>query len=307
MESLSDKYVYSGIATSWNRLVRFIANEDSLEHIGEPIDAKSDIGAALASGSEVKVRAFTGSSVLAPDTHPTSSILSVSKLLPPLSRSEVGTIRCIGLNYRKHAKEMNLALPDHPTLFFKPSTCLGAPNAPLIIPSQATDGQADYEAELAIVIGKAAKNVSKEDAMDYVLGYSCSNDVTARKHQFNGAQWGFGKGFDGFAPLGPCLVAASSISNPGDIELKTILNGETMQYSMANDMIFSIPEIVAYLSQGTTLDAGTVIMTGTPHGIGVSKIPRVWLKEGDDLRIVMSHGLGSLVTPVVYETGLKSY
>ncbi|KAF2850336.1 fumarylacetoacetate hydrolase [Plenodomus tracheiphilus IPT5] len=291
---------------SWSRLVRFVAREDGIEHVGEPLDGDVDVGAAIASGLEVRVRAFTGSSVLSPDIHPTSTILTISRLLPPLSAAEIGTIRCIGLNYRKHAKEMNLELPNHPTLFFKPSTCLGAPNAPLIIPHQATDGQADYEAELAVIIGKTAKNVCREDAMDYILGYACSNDVTARVHQFNGAQWGFGKGFDGFAPLGPCLVATSSIPDPGDIELKTVLNGEMMQSSLADDMIFSIPEIVAYLSQGTTLEAGTVIMTGTPHGIGVSKVPNVWLKEGDDLRIVMSHGLGSLVTPVVYEMGPKS-
>lgn len=264
------------------------------------------VGAALASGAKVQVRLFTGSSVLSPRNEPTKTLLTISKLLPPLAKNEIGAIRCVGLNYRKHAKEMNLDLPDHPTLFFKPSTCLGAPNAPLLIPYQATDGQADYEAELAVVIGKAARNVSKESAMDYVLGYTCSNDVTARVHQFNGAQWGFGKGFDGFAPLGPCIVSAASIPDPGQIELKTVLNGETMQYSLANDMIFSISDIVAYLSQGTTLDPGTVIMTGTPHGIGVSKIPKVWLKHGDDLRIVMSHGLGSLVTPVEYEAQPKS-
>jgi len=293
--------IASGMKTTWSRLVRFVAAEDGVEHIGEPLDTGLDVGAALAAGSEVGVRVFTGSSVLSVDAQPTSAIATVSRLLPPLSRTEVGTIRCIGLNYRKHAKEMNLDLPNHPTLFFKPATCLGAPNAPLVIPRQATDGQADYEAELAVIIGRSARNVSTEDAMDYVLGYTCSNDVTARVHQFNGAQWSFGKGFDGFAPLGPCLVSASSISNPGDIELKTVLNGETMQYSLANDMIFSIREIVAYLSQGTTLEPGTVIMTGTPHGIGVSKVPKVWLKQGDDLRIVMSHGMGSLVTPVVYE------
>lgn len=256
-------------------------------------------------GIKLDVRAFTGSSVLPLDVEPTSTVLRISQLLPPLSKSEIGTIRCVGLNYRKHAKEMSLPLPDHPTLFFKPATCLGAPNTPLLIPYQATDGQADYEAELAVVIGKTARNVRKEDAMDYVLGYTCSNDVTARVHQFNGAQWGFGKGFDGFAPLGPCIVAASSIPYPGDIELKTVLNGDTMQYSLVNDMIFSIPEIVAYLSQGTTLEPGTVIMTGTPHGIGVSKVPKVFLKPGDDLRIVMSHGIGSLVTPVKYEATPK--
>jgi 2-keto-4-pentenoate hydratase/2-oxohepta-3-ene-1,7-dioic acid hydratase in catechol pathway len=299
-----------------------VAAEDGIEHIGEPIDLIIDgmserrrktgttdnreVGAALASGSKVEVRTFTGSSVLTSQIEPTTTILTISRLLPPLSKSEVGTIRCVGLNYRKHAKEMDLALPDHPTLFFKPSTCLGAPNAPLLIPHQATDGQADYEAELAVVIGKAAKNVSKEEAMDCVLGYTCSNDITARVHQFKGAQWGFGKGFDGFAPLGPCLISASSISNPGDIELKTVLNGETMQYSLADDMIFSISEIVAYLSQGTTLEPGTIIMTDTPHGIGVSKVLKVFLKPGDDLRIVMSHGMGSLVTPVEYESAPKA-
>lgn len=202
---------------------------------------------------------------------------------------------------------MNMAIPDYPTLFFKPSTCLGSPNAPLVIPYQATDShESDYEAELAIVIGKDTRNVSRKEAMDYVLGYTCSNDVTARVHQFRGAQWGFGKGFDGFAPIGPCVVAANSIPNSSEIELKTMLNGEVMQQGKVDDMIFSISEIVSYLSQGTTLEAGTVIMTGTPHGIGVSKEPKVFLKPGDDLRIVMSHGLGSLVNTVEYEkTPLK--
>ena len=134
------------------------------------------------------MREFTGTSALNLSAEPGSRTLTVQRLLPPLSRDEVGTIRCIGLNYRNHAKEMNLALPEHPTLFFKPATCLGAPNAPLVIPHQATDGQADYEAELAIVIGRAARNVAVADALDYVLGYTCSNDVTARKHQFHGAQ-----------------------------------------------------------------------------------------------------------------------
>ncbi|KAF7195013.1 Fumarylacetoacetate hydrolase domain-containing protein 2-like [Pseudocercospora fuligena] len=198
---------------------------------------------------------------------------------------------------------MKLALPTHMSVFFKPSTCLNRPNAPLLIPHQATDEQADYEAELAVVIAKDCRNVSVEQAMDYVLGYMCSNDVTARKWQFAGGntQWGYGKGFDGFAPMGPCIVSTKRIPDPKVIELKTMLNGEVMPHGQADDMIFSIPEIVSYLSQGTTLNAGTVIMTGTPHGIGVSKDPPVFLRDGDDLRIVMSHGLGSLVNNVVYE------
>lgn len=261
----------------------------------------SAVGTALAASIPVPVRVFTGTSALDTSAEPTSKVLNIHKLLPPLTCKEIGTIRCIGLNYRKHAKEMNLDLPQHPTLFFKPASCLNASNAPLVIPHQATDSQADYEAELAVVIGRDARNVSVEDAMGYVLGYTCSNDVTARKHQFAGAQWGFGKGFDGFAPMGPCLVSTKSISDPSVITLKTILNGVVMQEGRGDDMIFSIAEIVAYLSQGTTLEAGTVIMTGTPHGIGVSRSPPVFLSPGDDLRVVMSHGLGSLVNRVEYE------
>ncbi|KAI8167723.1 hypothetical protein KHU50_006445 [Colletotrichum sp. SAR 10_65] len=291
----------NGDDQKWKRLVRFIAEDDWREYIGEPVDETVDVGAALATSTPVPVRVFSGTSALDASAEPTQTVLNIQKLLPPLTRKEIGTIRCIGLNYRKHAKEMNLELPEHPTLFFKPASCLNASNAPLVIPHQATDAQADYEAELAVVIGRDARNVSVENAMDYVLGYMCSNDVTGRKHQFAGAQWGFGKGFDGFAPMGPCLVSTSSIPDPSVIELKTVLNGEVMQEGRGDDMIFSIAEIVAYLSQGTTLEAGTVIMTGTPHGIGVSRTPPVFLSPGDDLRIVMSHGLGSLVNKVVYE------
>ncbi|KAI0144824.1 fumarylacetoacetate hydrolase [Pestalotiopsis sp. NC0098] len=289
------------VSTNWERLVRFVAAEDNQEYIGEPIDADLDVGVSLASSQTVSVRVFSSSSALDLSAEATSKVLTISRLLPPLSSREMGTIRCIGLNYRNHAREMNLALPDHPTLFFKPASCLGAPNAPLIIPHQATDGQADYEAEMAVVLGKPARNVPVDRALEYVLGYTCANDVTARKHQFHGAQWGFGKGFDGFAPLGPCLVSPRRLPDPAVVELQTVLNGEVMQEGRADDMIFSVAEIIAYLSQGTTLEAGTVIMTGTPHGIGVSKVPPVFLKPGDDIRIVMSHGLGSLVNRVEYE------
>lgn len=199
---------------------------------------------------------------------------------------------------------MNFTLPTYPSVFFKPASCLNAPNAPLLIPHQATDQQADYEAELAVVIGRECKNVSKAEAMQYVLGYTCSNDVTARKWQVAGGttQWGYGKGFDGFAPMGPCLVSARTIPDPDVIELKTTLNGEVMQQGRVDDMIFSIPEIVSFLSQGTTLSPGTVIMTGTPHGIGASRDPPVFMQDGDDVRIVMSHALGSLVNRVTYES-----
>ncbi|KAF2174076.1 hypothetical protein M409DRAFT_48957 [Zasmidium cellare ATCC 36951] len=288
---------------TWERLVRFIAQEDGQEHLGEPVDRDLDIGAALASSESVRVRKLSGSSPLDSSLKVTSSVLTIKSILPPLSKAEVGTIRCIGLNYRNHAKEMNLTLPTHPSVFFKPASCLNAPNSPLVIPYQAIDDQADYEAELAIIIGRECRNVSEENALDNVLGYACSNDVTARKWQFAGGntQWGYGKGFDGFAPLGPCIVSQRRIPDSSEIGIKTVLNGETMQEGRADDMIFSIPAIVSHLSQGTTLEPGTVIMTGTPHGIGVSRDPPVFLQDGYDVRIVGSHGLGSLVNRVVYE------
>lgn len=249
------------------------------------------------------IRQFTGSSPLDPTIAPTTTVLTPQTLLPPLTAQETSTIRCIGLNYRSHAAEMGFTLPTYPSVFFKPSTCLNAPNAPLVIPHQATDQQADYEAELAVVIGRQCRNVTPQDAMQYVLGYTCANDVTARKWQVAGGttQWGYGKGFDGFAPMGPCLVSTRAVPDPEVIELRTLLNGEVMQRGKVDDMIFPIPDIVAFLSQGTTLAPGTVIMTGTPHGIGASRNPPVFLQDGDDLRIVMSHGLGSLVNTVVHE------
>lgn len=263
----------------------------------------SPVGAAVASSTPIQVLVFNGLSPLDVTIQPTTSILTIKTLLAPISCKEIGIIRCIGLNYRHHATEMKLELPTYPCVFFKPSSCLNSPNAPLLIPHQATDSQADYEAELAVVIGQKCRNVDPKDAMNYVLGYMCSNDVTARKWQFAGGntQWGYGKGVDGFAPMGPCLVSARAVADPSVIELKTILNGEVMQEGKADDMIFSIAEIVSHLSQGTTLEVGTVIVTGTPHGIGISKEPPVFLQHGDDVRVVMSHGLGSLVNHVVYE------
>ncbi|KAI5365292.1 putative fumarylacetoacetase-like protein [Septoria linicola] len=291
------------MAANWGRLVRFVAEEDDQQYIGEPVDPELDVGAALAKCETVKVRAFSGTSPLDTGALPTEHVFTIKTILPPLPRQEVGTIRFIGLNYRNHAAEMKLPLPTFPSVFFKPGNCLSAGNTDLIIPHQATDEQADYEAELAVIIARTCRNVSQDQAMSYVLGYTCSNDVTARKWQFAGGntQWGYGKGFDGFAPMGPCIVSANEIPEPSVIELRTELNGEVMQKGRADDMIFSIAAIISHLSQGTTLDAGSVILTGTPHGIGVSKEPSVFLRHGDDVRIVMSHGLGSLVNRVVYE------
>jgi 2-keto-4-pentenoate hydratase/2-oxohepta-3-ene-1,7-dioic acid hydratase in catechol pathway len=157
----------------------------------------------------------------------------------------------------------------------------------------------DYECELAIIIGKKATNVSKEDAFDYILGYTCANDVSARDWQRNGGggQWCRGKTFDTFCPLGPVLVTPDELPNPNALKIKTILNGEAVQDWNTNDMIFDVPTLIAFLSADTTLLPGTVILTGTPQGVGMARKPPLWMKPGDSVTIEIE-GIGSLTNPV---------
>ena len=170
-------------------------------------------------------------------------------------------------------------------------------------PTKLASDEVDYECELAVVIGKPCKNVSRENALDYVLGYTCANDVSARDHQIKlgGGQWCRGKFFDTFAPLGPCLVTTDEITNPNDLKIATILNGQRVQDWTTSDMIFDIPAIIEYLSGSTTLVPGTVILTGTPQGVGMAAKPNpVWLKEGDSVSIEIEK-IGTLTNPVVNE------
>ncbi|KGO36421.1 Fumarylacetoacetase, C-terminal-like protein [Penicillium expansum] len=258
----------------WKRWVRFRA-EDGRIYGGEPVNLDIDVGQAIEKNIEVSVK-----------------VVAVSQI-------EAGTVRCIGLNYKEHAAEMKLTLPNTPTVFLKASTCIASASEPIILPSNVDYDEADYEVELAIVIGRQCKNVSVAEAADYVLGYAVANDVTARKHQEKTSQWSYAKGMDGFCPLGPCIVSTEQIPNPAVLNLKTRLNGKIMQSGAADDMIFSIPEIVSYLSQGHTLLPGTVIITGTPCGIGISQSPPQFLQPGDELRISISHGLGTQICPIV--------
>lgn len=170
----------------------------------------------------------------------------------------------------------------------------------MIIPRVTVD-HADPEVELAVVIGKDCKNATTSTAMDYVLGYMAANDLTARGVQEKISQWGYCKGFDGFAPMGPALVSAAAVPDPSVFRLKTVWNGKVTQNCPAGNMIFSIPELIAYLSDGTTLRKGTTILTGTPDGIGHFRVPPMYLKEGDDVKISVSHGVGSLVNPYIQE------
>lgn len=224
---------------------------------------------------------------------------TVVKLLAPIQPTG---IMCIGLNYRRHAAESNAKVPDYPVLFAKGLNTVQNPNDPIEIPTFLKSDEVDYECELAVVIGKRCKNVDRKEALNYVLGYTCANDVSARDWQKakGGSQWCRGKTFDTFAPLGPCLVTADEIPNPNSLVIKTILNGETVQNWNTNDMIFDVPTLIEFLSGSTTLLPGTVILTGTPHGVGMGKNPPVWLKPGDSVTIEIEK-IGALTNPVTLE------
>ncbi len=196
-------------------------------------------------------------------------------------------ILCIGLNYRKHAEEGGLKIPEQPVLFMKLPTAVQNPDDPILLPRRLASSQVDYECELAVVIGRSCKNVSRAAALDYVLGYTCANDVSARdwQIQWGGSQWCRGKTFDTFCPLGPCLVTRDEIPNANDLDIQSVLNGQVMQSANTNDMIFDIPALIEFLSGSTRLDPGTVILTGTPHGVGFARQPQVFLRPGDTIRV----------------------
>jgi len=223
----------------------------------------------------------------------------VKKLLAPVAPV---SIPCIGLNYRHHAAESGSPIPQHPVLFHKAVSALQNPGDPVKIPTKLASQQVDYECELAVVIGKRCKNVSKEDALSYVLGYTCANDVSARdwQREWGGSQWCRGKTFDTFCPLGPCLVTTDEIPNPNALQIKTLIGDEVLQDWNTSDMIFDVPTLIAFLSGSTTLLPGTVILTGTPQGVGMARKPPRWLKPGDSVTIEIEK-IGRLTNPVILE------
>ena len=231
--------------------------------------------------------------------HVTREPAQIAKLLAPVAPA---AFLCIGLNYKRHAAESKLPQPKFPVLFVKGVNALQHPNEPILIPTRLRSDEVDYECELAVVIGKACKNVRRSEALDYVLGYTCANDVSARDWQikYGGSQWCRGKFFDTFAPLGPCLVTPDEIPNPNSLRIRTILNGETVQDWNTNDMIFDVPALIEFLSGSTTLLPGTVILTGTPHGVGMASQPPRWLKPGDSVTIEIEK-IGALTNPVALE------
>ena len=223
----------------------------------------------------------------------------VAKLLAPV---DPANIVCIGLNYRRHAEEGKAAIPDHPVVFMKMVSAVQNPGDDIVLPRRLRSDKVDYECELVVVIGKECKNATRENALDYVLGYTCGNDVSARdwQQEWGGGQWCRGKTFDTFAPIGPCLVTADEIPNPNSLTIKTVLNGETMQDWSTEDMIFDVPTLIEFLSGSATLQPGTVIFTGTPHGVGAARKPPVFLQPGDTITIEIDK-IGALTNPVVAE------
>jgi len=207
-----------------------------------------------------------------------------------------GKLICIGLNYRDHAAESNMPIPKQPVVFSKFATAVIAPGEPVVLPD--TSSQVDYEAELAVVIGRRGKKVSAARALDYVLGYTCFNDISARDFQFADGQWQRGKSCDSFAPMGPTLVTADEVPDPHQLPIKLLLNGKTMQDSNTDQFIFGVPELIEFLSQTITLEPGDVIATGTPSGVGFARKPPVFLQPGDEM-VVDIEGVGKLNTPVV--------
>jgi 2-keto-4-pentenoate hydratase/2-oxohepta-3-ene-1,7-dioic acid hydratase in catechol pathway len=206
-----------------------------------------------------------------------------------------GKLVCIGLNYRDHAEESGLAVPKTPVIFSKFSSCVIAPGEPVVIPPSSE--RVDYEAELAVVIGRRATRVKADRAYDYIFGYTALNDVTARDFQFGDGQWQRGKSCDTFAPMGPSIVTADEIPDPHSLRISLMLNGAVMQDSSTSQLIFRIPELIEFITASTSLEPGDVIATGTPAGVGFARKPPVFLKAGDTVDVTIER-IGGLGNPI---------
>ncbi|KAF8681209.1 Transcription initiation factor IID, 18kD subunit [Rhizoctonia solani] len=276
-------------------------------HIGQPVDAKVDVGLAILKRHSLKAHEISGSSALDPDARVTSNVLTVDTLLEPIAPEQIGFVRCLGLNYRDHAAEAKMPIPEVPVLFCKPYTSLIPALTSIRIPRAAQpvkENLSDYEVELAVVIGKDAKDVKESEALDYVLGYTGANDVKS-KHQLATSQWTFSKSFDLTNPIGPALVRNTKHIDPQNIPLTATVNSRLLQDGTTADQIFGVAKTIAFLSQGTTLKAGSVILTGTPAGVGFVREPKIWLNHGDEVRTYVGAGIGTLVNKIVEEGRAK--
>lgn len=222
----------------------------------------------------------------------------ITSLLPPLAPSN---ILALGINYKKHGDETAMSYPEQPILFIKATSSLTGHDHPILLPAAGPD-RVDYEAELAVIIGTQAKNVAREKALEHVFGYTCANDVSARDWQFDKqkGQWARGKSFDTFCPLGPWIVTRDEIADPNNLGIRCLINGQVVQDARTSEMIFNIQATISNLSRSMTLLPGTVILTGTPEGVGFTRQPPLFLTEGDVVSVEIEK-IGTLTNRVVRE------
>ena len=233
------------------------------------------------------------------DFEATDERITPFQLLTPI---DFRCIYAIGLNYRAHARETGLEVPKYPMVFMKAPTATQNPGDPIVLPRYLRSDKVDFEGELGVVIGRPCKNVEPEEALSYVLGYVCANDVSARDWQKEkgGGQFCRGKTFDTFCPVGPCLTTADEIPDPSNLTVRSFVNDQKMQESGTDDMIFDVPTLISFLSGSTTLLPGTLILTGTPSGVGEARDPQRYLVPGDEVTVEID-GVGILSNPVVEE------
>ncbi|EXJ68435.1 uncharacterized protein A1O5_08227 [Cladophialophora psammophila CBS 110553] len=279
--------------STWAHLIRFVAVEDGKVHLGQPIDNARDIG--LDTFDEVTVQAFRIEGTIF-DGRVTKEVVTVKKLLAPIAKEECTYIRCIGMNYRDNAKVRNAPLLC--SMFTKPRTALADPfPAPLSVPKTSQDDSSDYEAELCVVIGRGGRNIAKEDALNHVLGYTVSNDVSSRRLQMSDQQWSFSEGLDSSCPIGiPSAAAHLGYIQRPDCASRHDRVGDEPK----SNMVFGVAELISYLSQGTTLEPGALVLTGTTAGVGFKRNPKIFLQDGGDIRVYIQ-ALGTLLNRVKYE------
>eukprot|EP00440_Ansanella_granifera_P038832 gb/GFBE01042135.1/.p1 GENE.gb/GFBE01042135.1/~~gb/GFBE01042135.1/.p1 ORF type:complete len:291 (+),score=66.06 gb/GFBE01042135.1/:1-873(+) len=286
MASADEQPKRARLATKAEIVCRF-QDERGRVLLGQPSAYAADTGAPI------EVQLLANQDLLG-DLTLVEELVPVKKLLAPL---DPVAIICIGLNYAKHAAESGMKVPSNPVVFMKTISTLQHPFEPIYLPK--IESQVDWEVELTVVIGKRCRDVSEDDALSYVAGYTVANDVSGREWQLSkgGGQWCFGKSFDTFTPLGPVLATPSAIPDPQKLRVKTTIDGEVMQDACTDDMIFSVAKIISFLSQGTTLLPGTVILTGTPFGVGLGLRPQRWLKQGETVTVEIDN-IGKLTNPV---------
>ncbi|KAI8144075.1 hypothetical protein BJV82DRAFT_537349 [Fennellomyces sp. T-0311] len=286
----------------WTRLIRFVA-ADSKIYFGEPIVAGDATVDKLLEAGSLEAKVITGD-VFAEDAVVTDQVVKVQSLLAPLSKDQIPIIKCIGLNYKAHIAEGGRTPPPYPSVFIKPNHSLADAFEDIPIPKLAYE-TLDYEGELTIVIGKTGKDIPIEKVGEYVAGYTVANDVSNRKWQrdpkYAGGvpQWCFSKGFDKFAPIGPAIVSQKLLGDRPALDLTTRVNGEVRQSTNTSDLLFHVPEIVSFISQGTTLEKGTIIMTGTPAGVAMGMKNPLWLQNGDVVEVEIA-SIGKVSNKMVH-------